>query len=332
MEVPTLILDLPRNRNNGQNLCQFHGCKNRQYGLKPHCEAHCRQLVRKGTLAPLAGTKWQPDEIQTVKDWYEQRNGQKLLVRELAEKLNRPLASVFSLASELGLGNYFRKKGGEKPSRKWSTDAESRAAISRSTKAHIAKNGHPCGMAGKKHSPETIAIISVKSKAFHSRVTKKQRRQMNIKSNLTKIALYGTAGPPPGSTPYSRTKGGKRADLGDMYFRSGWEANYARYLNWLVAQKVIKSWKFEVKTFRFEGITRGTLTYTPDFEVEENNGDIVYHEVKGWMDAKSKTRLKRMKKYHPTVKLLLIDQKQYKAIEKMVSKIIPHWEFKGKGK
>jgi hypothetical protein len=64
--------------------------------------------------------------------------------------------------------------------------------------------------------------------------------------------------------------------------------------------------------------------------VTENGGQVVYHEVKGWMDAKSKTRLKRMAKYYPHVSLIVIGEKEYRQISKTVSSLIPHWEFKGK--
>lgn len=183
-------------------------------------------------------------------------------------------------------------------------------------------------MLGKKHSPEAIERIRQHSVLFNASVTPEERERMTIKANATKLAKYGTAGPAifNSSNPYSIAKGGRRADLGNTYFRSSWEANYARYLNWLVAQGVILKWRFESVTFRFDGVTRGTITYTPDFEVTENDGSIVFHEVKGWMDPKSKTRLKRMKKYHPTVSILVIGQKEYSQISKTVSSLIPNWE------
>lgn len=121
-------------------------------------------------------------------------------------------------------------------------------------------------------------------------------------------------------------RGGKRDDLNGQYFRSGWEANYARHLNWLVEQKVISRWEFEPDTFYFEGIKRGSRFYTPDFKVFENNGEYAYHEVKGWMDPKSKTKLKRMARYYPMEKIVLIDSPVYTAIAKQMKGLIPTWE------
>ena len=125
----------------------------------------------------------------------------------------------------------------------------------------------------------------------------------------------------------NRGKGGKRADLGGLYVRSAWEANYARYLTWLVAQGVIKTWEYEPDTFWFLRIKRGTRSYTPDFKIHNNDGTVEYHEVKGWMSPKSKTQLKRMARYHPDVKVVIVDADAYRAIARTAKKLIPHWEI-----
>lgn len=125
---------------------------------------------------------------------------------------------------------------------------------------------------------------------------------------------------------YSRSKGGKRPDLGNRYFRSAWEANYARYLRFLVEQNKIKAWEFEVKTFVFHGVTRNPLSYTPDFLVTNNDGSKEWHEVKGWMDSKSRLKLKRMKKHYPGEKIVIIGEKDYLAIARTACKLIKNWE------
>jgi hypothetical protein len=129
---------------------------------------------------------------------------------------------------------------------------------------------------------------------------------------------------------YSRTKGGKRDDLNGRYFRSCWEANYARYLNWLVSMQGISKWEYEPDTFEFETIKRGNRCYTPDFKVFNADGSIEYHEVKGWMDKKSEVKLKRMAKFYPEVKIVLIDGEAYKAISRSVRAFIPNWETNSK--
>ena len=105
-----------------------------------------------------------------------------------------------------------------------------------------------------------------------------------------------------------RIVGGQRA-----YFRSRWEYNYAVYLQFLVEQRQIRGWEHEPETFWFPGVKRGCVSYLPDFRVTANDGRVEYHEVKGWMDPKSKTKLRRMTKYHPAVTMRVIDAKWFKA-------------------
>ena len=147
------------------------------------------------------------------------------------------------------------------------------------------------------------------------------------KAIATRVAKYGTGCLiNRGTQPYSRCRGGKRADLGDRYFRSGWEANYARYLNCLISQGQIKKWEYEPKTFVFPGETHGAMTYTPDFLISENDGRELYHEVKGWLTSRARMAMKRMKKHYPEIKVVMIGEKEYGEIKKRVSSVIPNWE------
>lgn len=85
-------------------------------------------------------------------------------------------------------------------------------------------------------------------------------------------------------------------------------------------------WEYEVETFEFQKIKRGTRFYTPDFKVYTKLGAVEYHEVKGYMHQKGKTALKRMAKYYPDKKIVLIQRKEYMAIKKAVAALIPEWE------
>jgi len=109
---------------------------------------------------------------------------------------------------------------------------------------------------------------------------------------------------------------------GTMYFRSKWEANYALFLDFLVRQNEIKEWEYEADVFIFEQIQFGTRSYRPDFKVFNHNRSFEYHEVKGYMDSKSKTKLKRMAKYYPEVKIVLIDSAYYRDLNKKMGKIL----------
>ncbi len=105
-----------------------------------------------------------------------------------------------------------------------------------------------------------------------------------------------------------------------------WEANWARYLCFLVAHGHIRQWEYEPETFWFESIRRGCRSYTPDFRITENDGRVVYHEIKGYMDAKSHTKLTRMAKFYPGVRIQLIDAPCYRRNARTLSRLIPGWE------
>ncbi len=109
------------------------------------------------------------------------------------------------------------------------------------------------------------------------------------------------------------------------YYRSGWEANYACYLEWLKQNGQIQAWMHEPYTFWFSGIKRGVVSYLPDFWVLENSGKEKYHEIKGYMDTRSATKLKRMSRYYPGVEIVVVNRMAYLAIAKKVAGLVPGW-------
>lgn len=122
--------------------------------------------------------------------------------------------------------------------------------------------------------------------------------------------------------PCWREISGKR-----FYARSLWEANYAFYLEFLKRQNLILDWEHEPKTFWFEAIRRGVRSYLPDFAVLSMGNEIEYHEVKGYMDCKSNTKLKRMAKYYPETKVILIRKKEYNEIKNKLAPMIFGWDW-----
>lgn len=88
---------------------------------------------------------------------------------------------------------------------------------------------------------------------------------------------------------YKHTKSGYRKDL-DLNLRSNWEANFARILK---GYKIV--FEFEPKVFTFP-VKRGTKGYTPDFYLTEIDEWV---EIKGYLDDKSKIKIKRFKRYYP---------------------------------
>lgn len=125
------------------------------------------------------------------------------------------------------------------------------------------------------------------------------------------------------TTPYANVKRGFRDDLG-FWVASSWEANYCRYLIFLQEKGQIKRWEYEPETFEFKE-RHGTTRYTPDFLVENMDGSIKYHEVKGYFDRASKTKIKRFKRDYPALELIVIDKENYRQIAKW-SHLIPGWE------
>jgi hypothetical protein len=123
-----------------------------------------------------------------------------------------------------------------------------------------------------------------------------------------------------------RSNAGRREDLG-IYVRSTWEANVARLLILLQKNGDIYSWRYEPRDKEFEfPVKRGSKFYLPDFEVIEKEGDDpIFWEVKGFMDQKSRTKLKRMQKYFPDIKIVLIDKKAYRSLSKWKS-LVENWE------
>ena len=114
--------------------------------------------------------------------------------------------------------------------------------------------------------------------------------------------------------------GGKR-----NFYRSRWEYRYALYLEFMKKHKHIIEWEHEPKTFWFEGIKRGTNNYKPDFRVVFPSGNDEWIEVKGYMDSKSATKIKRMAKYHPDVKLRVIGKDWFKENGSKLKNIISGW-------
>lgn len=261
----------------------------------------------------IESPKWTKKDITKLKRLYskEDKNDGKWL-NKIAEKMNRTRASIACKANELKLTDM--KRG---------LSDESKIQHGLRTKALFAKQGHPKGMLGKHHSKEAKERLCESSTKMWATKPKEEISNWILKGLKTR-ERNGTLVRPRKNTTWKsawRDIGGKK-----KYYRSRWEANYARYLQFLKQHGQIKEWLHEPDTFWFEKVKRGCRSYLPDFKVTENDGRVIYHEVKGWMDARSKTKLKRMKKYHPDVALIVIDAPVYKDIAKKMRFLLPDWE------
>lgn len=256
------------------------------------------------------------EEITFLKENYN-----KMTYDDLQIILKRNKSNICRKLNELGLkkSNKCTTKLKEvKPKYKFTREDLEKAI--KINKEKYKKGLHPKGYLGHKHGVETRKKLSMCSKKGWSNMTEEKMKIRLLKQRETRIK-NNTLNPIKNKeNAYSRAKGGKRKDLNDTYFRSAWEANIARYYNFIGVK-----WEFEPKTFIFNNVTRGSVSYTPDFYLPEEDKWI---EVKGWMDGKSKTKLKRFKNQYPEEykKLILITEKEYKEIKKKISPFIKEWE------
>lgn len=251
---------------------------------------------------------WTTEEERLVREAYAANSGKKSgWLISLALELGRIKSNVCRKAREMGLKtDRNRNNGGKKP--------RPRSVFERKGRWSRPGQTHPRGMLGKHHTPDVCAKMSLSRTG-----TKRKPFTEETRMRMSMAMVRRLRGKPDSVNPGKHGKGGRRVDLGGRYFRSSYEANYARYLNF---RKI--AWEYETKTFRFEKISRGTMSYTPDFFLTEEGE---YHEVKGWMDPKSQTKLARMTRYFPGAKIVVIGADWFRSAERQgLCAIIPGWE------
>lgn len=113
-------------------------------------------------------------------------------------------------------------------------------------------------------------------------------------------------------TLYTSAHGGTRYDL-QMYFRSNWEANFARIMNHLG-----QVWEYEPESFP---LLQGS--YTPDFRV-----DGIFYEIKGRMDELSRSKIEQFRVLYSDKILVVIDSVVYNQLRLQYKHLIPTWEGK----
>lgn len=303
-------------------------------------------------LPAMKRTFWTDAEDEALRAYYANTPDEHFSLKIFADKIGRSFASVALRASRLGIsgrrtdsytaseahrenlslaqkaraqrdGNnviakplldYIKTNG--TAFKGMTHTEETKAIISAKVKSIQDRNGHPRGMLGKKHTQVAKDAISKANKGVSI------PREIVVRGLMTRAA-NGSLFRPRQKTTWKAAwveLGGKR-----FYSRSRWEANYARYLQWQKERGDILDWDHEKKTFWFDGIQRGCVSYLPDFWVSKETGE-EYHEVKGWMDARSKTKIARMGRYFPDVKMVVIDSVRYRALAKTLKCIIDGWE------
>ena len=266
------------------------------------------------------------EEKDIIIDYYNKHDNNSIDLDELSLLINRPKTSICRFAKKENLTNNCRpltektinkmKEGIEKYHK---SDEYKNNIYEQQTDLlrYYSKNKHPRGMLGKHHSEDTREKMSKVHIELAANMSYEEKHAIAMKAIETKIK--NNISPQTTSNSYSRTKGGIRKDLG-IYFRSSWEANIARILDYENIE-----WKYEYKRFYFDDKSDGILSYQPDFYLPQFHKWI---EVKGWMDEKSKIRLNRFSIEYPdqNKNLILIDEHFYHDLQKEFKDIITYWE------
>jgi hypothetical protein len=247
--------------------------------------------------------KWTESQLTILKEAYSGELSSPININVLAKLLGKPKSSISRKARVLGLTSRNRKRPegfGKQCGDK--------------IRAWLQTHPHPRGA----YKTGKQIRICPRCGIFFETYSSKQK-YCGSKCGRHRPQSQGDQG-------YS--KSGKRSDLNDQYFRSRWEANYARYLNYLISNgSSIVKWEYEPETFEFKKIKKGTRFYTPDFRLSFQDGHVEYHEVKGWDYPKGRTARKRFVKYYPRLKLVLIEASFFKGIKSQgMNKLIPGWE------
>lgn len=281
---------------------------------------------------------WSDADIKYLTDYYLNTPENLFNISDLSKKLNRTEASIHCKANDLKLtlprgkrtkSELHRKKQSEirkgiysdhlkkanderigKPGKNkgkkiWSS--EQMQHISDRSKEYLQKNCHPKGMLGKKHTEES------KKRMSDSRKGRKKPPEATLKMIQTKVLKYGTLAPnvKRGSWKAQWIEiGGKK-----FYARSSWEITHANWLESLKNKSKIKDWEHEPETFWFTGIKRGAMSYLPDFKITLNDNSVEFHEIKGWMDSRSRTKIKRFRRQFPQHKLKVFGKSKDSLIQ-----------------
>lgn len=144
---------------------------------------------------------------------------------------------------------------------------------------------------------------------------------------------------------YANVRKGYAEDLHDgNYYASGWERDFARFLNFLQAHGVVAGWEYEPYEFTFQGMgyKRGPFTYRPDFILRFSpsipdktkkqlsrifshiaDDALIYVEVKGQETGKDRNKWRRFRK-HYGAPLEIVKRDKMLLIQSTFA--VPGWE------
>lgn len=275
--------------------------------------------------------RWTEAELAELRAIYEAaKAGGPLNLDRFAARYGRQPGNVDRKARELGLTNPRRPKTAQPrlPLAGFRQGSpELRAHLARKTREQFAELGHPRGMAGKKHRPESLAKTREGNRRYWESITPAQLADRNRRMIATRIARHGSGNPATkGQHLHSLAKRGRRADLGGLFVGSAWEANIARWLNYLNTAGLVREWQYEPRTFAFADVTDAPRTYTPDFRVIDAGGQEYFVEVKGRLTDLDWLKEERLRACYPGIQLTRIDASLYAELDQCFRDVLPHWE------
>lgn len=232
---------------------------------------------------------------------------------DLAKQMNRTKQFICRKAKELGMTTRFESHTQS------SKDVMSKKAIDR-----IARNGHPRGMKGKKHTIEAKSRMSVSSKRNWANPESNRRSEKEIQRRsdvMFQSRINGDI-----KSKSNRKEFDVKINHKDYHFKSSWEYEFALILERIKNEGFILSWSYEPIRFIFEDVKQGIRSYLPDFVVFNKKGESIFFEVKGWKMENGMKRIEMFKERYPNIKLYVIDEREYKKVISEANYILRYTE------
>jgi len=216
--------------------------------------------------------EWTDAQLDYLKESYSGvQYSEDLPLDKVSQFIGKLKSNVCRKARQLGLTNINREHKKKKKLRIpiFSSKEELSKHVSQRMKKWYEENDHPRGTLGMKHTEETKIKISIANKTYFENAPAWKIEDAILKAAKTRVRN----GTQPTMNRATASWGCGWRVIGGIrkYYRSKWEANYARYLEWLKSKGEIQGWLHEPETFWFDGIKRGCLSYLPDFRVVEKN-------------------------------------------------------------
>jgi hypothetical protein len=212
---------------------------------------------------------------------------------------NRSLSAITNKRKHLKLGRLMKNETSWNKNLSKSNDLRIFKASQKQSATLLKRAASPWNLGRSPWNKGLTALTNARVKEISIKSTKTLiihilDGSVNLSSNSFKGAYY-------------------RNDL-DKYFRSRWEANFVRLLNFFNIK-----WEYESKKCRIK-TNYGILIldfYLPEFDM--------YIEVKGFLHEKCKLKLSWLKD-NLDIEVKIIDEEVYKALKDTYSSQIKNWE------